>query len=590
MGASEVNRICFVNTGEEMKVPQIVTPSELFNESARFKAPIFQRYYVWGRKEWAGLAEDLETTDPEVGQFLGAIVLKDLGRPSGPTSPTTFLLIDGQQRLTTLYLLLLALAKEALENECLDESEYIWKNYLVEVKSRAYYGWPKLVPTLQDRHTFYEILHQALPEVDWVVKEDPEDTHPQVSTKLRDQWTRIQRHVATVTGSAEGDFNKDRFDALLRTVQEDQKLIAITLESHDDANSIFSRLNAKGVDLELADLVRNEVFSKFGPKETAKADTFYDKTWQPFEKSIPSDALNAFFPIYAQIVFKGKVTKASAFGELQEAWKKKTPTQIVTNLQRYSPFVAALSEFEPNRSLPKPMNDQVERFSRMPRTRVTWPFLVQVLQAAAEGTLPTRQALQSLRIVESFLVRRALLGREPTGLHAVFKVLWEKTAGNPDEVVKKIVTRTITCPSDDEIVAFLKKEPSDTRAILPYFLQEFERHVIDTNRYDPPTLSKGTIEHVLPKNLSKPWAKVVSTHDHHRCVRLIGNLAALSDRHNKSLRDQGWSEKRARFKGSDFKSTQQLAAKRDWTSDHIDARTAQMSKWVIGRWKELSAF
>jgi hypothetical protein len=570
-----------------VKKPEIVTPSGLFKESARYKAPVFQRYYVWGKKEWQGLAEDLETTDQEVGQFLGAIVLKDLGRQSGPTSPTTYLLIDGQQRLTTLYLLFLALAKEAQDNDHPDDCKYIWQNYLAEVKSPAYHGWPKLVPTLQDRHSFYKILKEALPSVDWVTREDPEDIDPHISVKLRDQWLRITEYVSQTTGSSAGEFNKDKFHSLLRTTQEDQNLIAITLEQHDDANSIFSRLNAKGVDLELADLIRNEVFSKFGPTEGAKADTFFKSTWQPFEKSIPSDTLSAFFPVYAHIVLKGKATKSSAFSSLQNLWKAKKPTDIVKNLQQYSPFVSSLSSYHEIKSLPKSVNEQVERFSRMPRTRVTWPFLVQVLHAASEGKLAEKDALRSLRIVESFLARRALYGQEPTGLHAVFKSLWEKTHGIPSEVLAKILTRTITCPSNRELEAFLKTEPSDTRAILPYFLQEYERHLIASKKYDPPPLDRGTIEHILPKNLSSPWAKLVNSNEHFRTVRLIGNIAALSEKQNKSLKDQGWNEKRSRFKGSNFKSTQQLSAKQKWTASHIDARTVQMINWIKIRWKEL---
>ena len=65
------------------------------------------------------------------------------------------------------------------------------------------------------------------------------------------------------------------------------------------ANAIFSRLNATGVPLELADLVRNEVFSKFGPNEAEKAEKFYYATWQPFERRFPRHSLNQFFPIYS---------------------------------------------------------------------------------------------------------------------------------------------------------------------------------------------------------------------------------------------------------------------------------------------------
>ena len=572
-----------------MKDPEIATPSEIFSQAARYKAPAFQRYYVWGEKQWEGLVEDLETADHKNGQFLGAIVLKDLGKHSGPTSPTTYLLIDGQQRLTTLYMLLVALAESAQAQGFPEDSEYIVDNYLVE-KNRAFRGWPKLVPTLQDRHTFYEILKDALPDVPWEVRQDPVESKPRASAALNSQWTRIRAFVYERVGSEAGE-NKPNFDFLLNVVQTQLKLINITLEQDDDANGIFSRLNAKGVALELSDLIRNEVFSKFSPvtaKDAAKAEYFFEKSWQPFEKIFPEKTLDAFFPIYAHIALKGKATKETAFGELQELWRKTRPSEIIADMTRYATFYAALSKYEaPISSLSAELNEQVERISRMPRTRVTWPFLLQVLHAVSEKEITPRSALKCLKIVESFLVRRALYGEEPTGLHAVFKVLWEKTKGDPKAVIEKVFTRTITSPSDKDLIAYLKKEPSDTRVILPYVLQEWERHVIKQHKYDPPTLTKATIEHVMPKNLGRGWTKAVSPEDHHRAHRLIGNMAALSERQNKSLKDQSWDQKRKRFEGSDFKSTKKLARKNAWTAVEIDARTVSMSKWITSRWPEL---
>ncbi|GEM_PF-2375433 len=573
-----------------MKEPEIATPSEIFSQSARYKAPAFQRYYVWGRKEWDGLVEDLETASGRSGQFLGAIVLKDLGKHSGPMSPTTYLLVDGQQRLTTLYLLLLALAAEARNNGHQGECEYIVEQYLAE-KNRSFLGWPKLVPTLQDRHTFYEILRHALPDVAWDTRHDPVEGKPRASAPLVDQWKRICTTVAQKTGSDVGKFKKIQLDSILSIVQTQLKIINITLENNDDANGIFNRLNAKGVALELADLVRNEVFSKFVPvnaKDAAKAELFFSKNWIPFEKMFPDGTLDAFFPIYGHIALKGRATKAAAFGELQQLWRKASPATIISGMAEYAPFYAALSRFDGDiPSLSSAINQQVERISRMPKTRVTWPFLIQVLHSVSVEKLSQRSALKCLKIVESFLVRRALFGEEPTGLHAVFKVLWEKTKGDPKVVLDKIFTRTITSPSDSDLIAHLKKEPSDTRAILPYVLQEWERHLILTNKYDPPTITRATLEHIMPRNLGKGWVKSVTAQDHHRVHRLIGNMAALSEGQNKSLKDQAWSEKRKRFKGSDFKSTRKLSAKVSWTVVDVDSRTASMSRWIVTRWPEL---
>lgn len=394
--------------------------------------------------------------------------------------------------------------------------------------------------------------------------------------------------MSVATGADAKAYDKALLDSILGTLQDHLRIIDITLETQDDANAIFSRLNAKGVPLELADLVRNEVFSKFGPSENTKADRFFHKNWQPFEKTLPEGSLSAFFPIYAYIVLKGKVTKAAAFGELQKTWRSKSPAQVLTDIQRYSPYFAALTSYTKRQGLSKEANAQVERMSRMPRTRVTWPFIIEVLRAAEDRRIPEADALRTLRIVEAFLVRRALVGREPTGLHAVFKVLWEKTKGAPKQVIGKIVTRTILSPSNAELTAFLTKEKSDSRAILRYILEEYERDLIKANKYDPPPETVVTIEHVLPRHLSSSWAKWYSPAEHARCVGLLGNLVSLSEKQNKSLQDQAWTEKRKRFRGSNFKSTQVLASDKTWTASDVDSRTRDMISWIVTRWPDLS--
>lgn len=572
-----------------MKRPDITNPQALFGASARYKAPIFQRFYVWGRREFDALVEDIDTADPSIGQFLGAIVLKDMGRPSGPASPTTYLLIDGQQRLTTLYLLFLALARVAEQSGDTASADYIWKNYLAEVKSPQYMGWPKLVPTLQDRHTFWEILESALPRMTWDFSADPEEKKPRTAKKLQAQWQRIVHHIEVSVKDSTGALDRNLFDPMLQTAQEHLKLIDITLETDDDANAIFSRLNAKGVPLELADLVRNEVFSKFGPSEAAKADRFFHKNWQPFEKGIPDGALSAFFPVYAYIALRGKVTKAAAFPSLQKKWKKQTPHAILVDLEKYAPFFSALTKFRVLSDLPAEINAQTERLSRMPRTRVTWPFIIEVLRAAADGRLNHKDTVRCLRIVEAFLVRRALVGREPTGLHAVFKTLWERTKGDPKQVLDKIVTRTIRSPTDLELTSFLKKERSDTRVMLRYVLEERERWFVKANRFDPPPATAATLEHILPKHLTTEWSRQFTTQEHESCVGLLGNLAPLSEKQNKSLQDQPWSEKRKRIAGSNFKSTQALSKQTSWTPSAIRKRTDEITAWITTEWKELSS-
>ena len=381
---------------------------------------------------------------------------------------------------------------------------------------------------------------------------------------------------------------RDVYDRILRSVQECLKLIVITLEEADDANAIFSRLNAAGIPLELADLIRNEVFSKFTAEDGEKAKKFYDKSWQPFEKRFPGQSLNQFFPVYSYIAFKGKVTKSAAFPEIQIKWAQLEPTQILNDLDKYAPFYIRLTKFEKHPSLTADLNSQIERFSRMPRTTVTWPFLIESLRAATEQQLDSSMALRSLKIVESFLVRRSLMGVEPTGLHAVFKTLWDKTKGDSDAVLEKIVTRTIQVPGDAEITTALSSEPVDTRVILKYILQEYERYYTTKNKFDF-AQTVATVEHIVPQNLNSEWMVFFSANDHKSLVGLIGNLTPLSETQNKSLQDQPWGEKRKRFKGSDFKTTHALAAKVQWRPESIVTRTRNLTDWIISRWPALDS-
>src|SRR5437870_2491971 len=86
--------------------------------------------------------------------------------------------------------------------------------------------------------------------------------------------------------------------------------------------------------------------------------------------------------------------------------------------------------------------------------------------------------------------------------------------GAPDDVRESIVTRTILSPSNNELRTFLSKERSDSRVILDYIMEEYERAVIKANKYDPPPQTVATVEHVLPQNLTADWGKLFTADEH----------------------------------------------------------------------------
>lgn len=303
----------------------------------------------------------------------------------------------------------------------------------------------------------------------------------------------------------------------------------------------------------------------------------------PFERSFKKTAdLDSFFPIYSYIAFAGSITKAGAFPELQKRWSKSAPTRILADLEEYAPLFHALISGEAVLGYGKNLNGMINRFYRMPRTTVTWPYILQLLRAVRKGE-NEENAVACLEIVESFLVRRAIAGVEPTGLHAVFKGLWQNAGADPDMIRAKIITRTIKVPSAEELEKKLREEPVDTRVILPNILSELERDLRKKRRYDPITDAVATIEHVMLKKRGAAWA-VAAAKDYDALVGLIGNLVPLSEMQNKSAKDEPWSLKRKRFIGSNFFMAQKVGKSVKWDPAAIRFRTNEISAWVQKRW------
>src|SRR5947209_13690516 len=187
------------------------------------------------------------------------------------------------------------------------------------------------------------------------------------------------------------------------------------------------------------------------------------------------------------------------------------------------------------------------------------------------------------------LVRRALFGWEPTGLHAIFKDLWHQTVGDPNKVATRVQTSTIKTPTDDELLRELRTTRVDKRKILPYVLKQRERERRDEEGTDE-LFPAGTItiEHVAPLSYTAHWQAVFpSAENHGELVGLLGNLTLLTGRHNERIANKPWDEKRQWFSQSDWVVTRDLTAKRRWDGRAIRERTQILARWVVKRWPPL---
>jgi hypothetical protein len=573
----------------DMHRPEIVTPRGLFQTNSRYLAPVFQRYYTWTDVQLDPFFDDLDdlaNAEPGAKQFLGAIVLQQKHQ-ANPGAPIPFLIIDGQQRLTTVYLVLLALAQLMRDFRKPDEASTIVESYLA-ISTPRYRGEPTVVPTAQDRERFYQILRGATGYANWNFTGEP----PAGSggAKLEQQWERIRTALRDRLITAAGRLRRTEWTSIGNLVLDRLEMVGITLDADEDPNIIFSRLNARGTPLGMADLVRNSVFSRFEERNPRQSEQFYSERWLPFERTFTnSESLERYFQPFAVIRTEGRATQATAFADLEQRWRGFTYDQVLDDLREYAPYFGALTRYQPIDGLHAQLNRVARDFSEMPKLSVSWPFIMQVLRATHTGRLDWRSAEKSLRVVESMLVRRAIFGWEPTGLHAIFKDLWHQTLGDPKKVAARVQTSTIKTPTDNELLKELRASLVDKRKVLPYVLKQLERERREEEGTDE-ALPIGTItvEHVAPQSHEAHWQSVFSTPDDHAdVVGLLGNVTLLTGKHNQRIANQGWDQKRTRFANSDWMISRDMAGKRRWDGRSIKQRTESLSRWLVKRWPPL---
>lgn len=567
-----------------MKQPEKCTIHDVFDGSVRYAAPVFQRYYVWGDEELQALLEDINTASEDGIQFIGASVVQDFGKKGGNQSPNEYLLIDGQQRLTTIYLILCGIVWCYMSKNKTDEAKTIAQTYLA-YSAGKYAGMPKLLPTSQDRHQLFTLLTTDVDCIGWNFSETPADTSSK-RTGISDQWARIKSFCEESFYGGNNRLLLGRLEAFQFQLLNYVEIVQITLDTKDDANTVFSKLNFMGIPLSIADLVRNDVFSRFPPTDQQKARKFYDDKWSKFEKSFAKGTFDQYVSIYAQIKFKGNCPKAKAFPKLQDSWKGKGAQAILNELSTFSDIYIALVKYAPLKGIHKDVNEQIRRLSYMPKTTVTWPYLMQVISAFRDKKLSRKQTIDCLRIVESFLVRRAIAGLEPTGLHAVFKSLWNKAGGDKKLLKDKIVTTTIRCPGDDEIKNMLLHENMYTRQITKYLLIQQEVSYNKAHGYDNAT-SNFSAEHVMPKNYVGAWKTIFTKEEHTALLNVIGNLVPLTKEQNSKIKDADWSKKKQVFKGSNWKITQKASALQKWDQKQIKKRCKDFATWALSEWPEI---
>jgi len=367
--------------------------------------------------------------------------------------------------------------------------------------------------------------------------------------------------------------------------------VLILLLDPATATTVFEGLNDPGMPIKIGDLVRNEVFSRVGD-QVDKAVAIHETRWIPFEASLGDLFGDYFFPFC--VIQKPSTLRAGMFKELVELWgRNKAPEGIIEDLTTYIvPFMAIAKGVVPDQ-FEKGVRQSILRLVRMGRPSAVYPFVMRLLKGYERSEVTAQTAIEILDMLESFLVRRALAGIEPTGLLGLFRLLWTNATSNGRQItvasVADVILRrlTIEWPDDERLKEQISARPLYRATIAPYVLLEYERGC----GADFPDGTTPWIEHIAPQKLTAEWQTDFSPNVAKALVDTWANLIPLSSVMNQELSQRVFSEKRETYRqNSVFASARKLAEEHEsWTPTQITARAKHLGEWAVGRWPKPSA-
>jgi uncharacterized protein with ParB-like and HNH nuclease domain len=606
----------------------LLTPTHIFQKEQQLLVPLFQRPYTWNRKEqWEPLWSDvvrvatriLEAKDNSSRpHFLGAIVLQQMPNKSGDLEYRT--VIDGQQRLTTLQILLDSIHAELMRHDLKSQAaKLVGLIENGEVFRKSTDDKFKLWPTNLDRAAFRALMSAQSPI-------DYKDISIEYQSSKFYQGHKYFAEEARSWLSEDDAWSKvERADALVKTLRDQLQLVVIDLDTSDDAQEIFETLNARGAKLESSDLIKNFVFQRLTEEGgSSLAETFYQEHWFKFETSFWVETISVGrekFQRSSLFLFHWIVSKTAADLVEREVFSRfkeyafdsgQSMSEIITELSESADIykekiIQSGDSLEGNLSR---LGLFVYRTSVM-ETSVARPLLLEVLNPRKEA-IPNDQLIKFLDVIESWLVRRFLARATSKGYNKVFvdaiSIVQKNRLKAGDALESFFASQsnfTTYWPDDQDLRASLKTMPfynkfgKGRQRMVLEALEDYLRGWVGTSESASGTrVKRGTfqIEHVMPQSWQSNWPLTanVSERDRDDAVQRLGNLSLLSKKLNVDVSNSGWNAskgkdgKREAFVEKDLlqmnKKLLELAQD-DWNEDKIADRTELLISAILDIWK-----
>lgn len=540
----------------------------LFEKDVLYRVPLYQRPYVWKRDEqWQPLWEDLRRLSEDLlsgkqprSHFLGASVQDRPPVPPGHIE--TRLLIDGQQRLTTLQLLLRAFEDVVRLEEDNRYHQAIGK--LIRNQhplSTEVYEAFKIWPTNADRDDYQTVMEsadRAALLTAYGVRADSKS----VGRNIPDGYLFFHDAISEWLAENDGSEKNRKIPALYSAVRDNVRLVVIDLDEKDDAQLIFETLNARGTPLLSADLVKNSLLSEI-QDNGGDAEGAYQRYWQVFDKDAPfwraetgrGHARRARIEIFLQHVLTlltGDDVSAAhlyaAYRDFSLGQNAGSAEERIKIVRKYGDIYRKIVE---GHEIPR-IRTFLERLNVMD-IGTAYPFLLKLFDVlGARADL----LVEVLSDVESFLIRRMVCRLSTRGYNRLFVDLVSEVEGTPNQIPQRIrlslLNRTAEFdrwPNDDEFKKAWLANPlyeNLTRPRLRMILEAMEAALRGDFAETKDVPKNLTVEHVMPQTWQANWplpgknSTAEETLQRDELIHTIGNLSLLNEKLNPAQSNRAW--------------------------------------------------
>lgn len=558
------------------------TLNKLLNTSRQFIVPIFQRNYSWQKSQYEQLWFDILRASKfkeKQNHFIGSIVYIDMGTPAG--RPQQLLLIDGQQRLTTISILLCAIKdyvqKFNLETKLINLAKI--KNQFLYNSDEIDEDRYKLLLNVQDKETYIKLIDNTIFTVN------------KPATNIIKCYEFFYERIE--------DFIKQygQIDEIYAGIFK-LSLVSISLDKDsDNPQMIFESMNSTGKDLSQTDLLRNYLLMDLTPEKQTR---LYKTYWKPMEELFGEDIykndVNKFdYFIRDFLTLKSDTGHICKINNVYENFKRYyldnncEKFAVLKDLFTYAKYYACIDLLQEN-------DDELklywQEFKKLD-SHVVYPFLLKLYDDYSCQILIKEDFKKILQVVISYLWRRAICEIPTNSLSKTFATLYQ--AVDKDDYVNSIIKAFVFKSSYKRFSSdYEVREKLQTKDIYHFRLRKYLLEALENYYHKEPidlNTANYTIEHIMPQNiehnlswqqmLGENWQEVHSLYLH-----TLGNLTITG--YNAEMSNKSFGEKvngESGFKHSHLKLNESIVQCDVWNKKAIQRRTNILTDIILKIWK-----